>query len=71
MFLIGGLGMGFTLRAALDLLPRGAMVVVSELAPAIVEWNRGPLGSLAGFPLRYRRVRDVGDVADARTGIPG
>src|SRR3984893_3688043 len=55
--LIGGLGMGFTLRATLDLLPPGAMVVVAELVPAVVEWNRGPLGPLADQPLRDRRVR--------------
>ena len=42
--LVGGLGMGFTLRATLDLLPPGAIVTVAELLPAIVEWNRGPLG---------------------------
>ena len=41
--LIGGYGMGFTLRAALDLLPSSATVVVSELIPAVVEWNRGVL----------------------------
>ena len=63
--LIGGLGMGFTLRATLDLLPRDATVVVAELLPAVVEWNRGPLGPLAGHPLKDRRVQvDVGDVAD-------
>ena len=62
--LIGGLGMGFTLRAALDRLPADATVVVSELVPAVVEWNRGPLAPLAGHPLKDRRVRvDVGDVA--------
>ncbi|HEY2381667.1 MAG TPA: hypothetical protein VGK48_10865 [Terriglobia bacterium] len=62
--LIGGLGMGFTLRAALDLLPSNAQVVVAELVPAIVEWNRGPLGPLARDPLRDKRVRiEVGDVA--------
>jgi spermidine synthase len=62
--LIGGLGMGFTLRAALDLLPPTATVVVAELQPAVVEWNRGPLGPLAGHPLKDRRVRlDVQDVA--------
>ncbi len=61
--LIGGLGMGFSLRAALDLLPAGASVVVAELLPAIVEWNRGVLGPLAGDPLRDRRVRvELGDV---------
>jgi spermidine synthase len=62
--LVGGLGMGFTLRATLDLLPPDAQVVVAELAPAVVEWNRGPLGPLAGHPLKDRRVRvEVSDVA--------
>ena len=62
--LIGGLGMGFTLRATLDLLPPDATVVVAELVPAVVEWNRGPLGPLAGHPLKDRRVRvETGDVA--------
>ena len=61
--LVGGLGMGFTLRATLDLLPPDAVVVVAELLPAVVEWNRGPLGPLAGHPLKDRRVRvEVGDV---------
>jgi spermidine synthase len=70
--LIGGLGMGFTLRAALDLLPSGASVVVAELVPAVAEWNRGPLGPLAGHPLRDPRVRlelcDVGAVLRASPG---
>jgi spermidine synthase len=62
--LIGGLGMGFTLRATLDLLPSDAAVVVAELAPAVVEWNRGPLGPLAKHPLKDKRVRvETGDVA--------
>ncbi|MCM3881567.1 MAG: hypothetical protein ND807_15775 [Vicinamibacterales bacterium] len=62
--LVGGLGMGFTLRAALDLLPPDATVVVAELLPAVVEWNRGPLAPLAGAPLKDRRVQVVpGDVA--------
>jgi spermidine synthase len=64
--LIGGLGMGFTLRAALDLLPSDAKVIVAELVPAVVEWNRGPLGPLAGHPLKDKRVRvEVNDVANA------
>lgn len=54
--LVGGLGMGFTLRATLDLLPSDATVVVSELLPAVVEWNRGPLGPLADHPVDDRRV---------------
>jgi spermidine synthase len=62
--LVGGLGMGFTLRAALNLLPADATVVVAELVPAVVEWNRGPLGPLAGQPLTDRRVRiEIEDVA--------
>jgi spermidine synthase len=64
--LIGGLGMGFTLRATLDLLPLDAVVVVAELVPAVVEWNRGALGPLAGHPLRDPRVQvEVDDVAVA------
>ena len=62
--LVGGLGMGFTLRATLDLLPADATVVVSELVPAVVDWNRGPLGPLARHPLKDKRVVvDVNDVA--------
>jgi spermidine synthase len=62
--LVGGLGMGFTLRATLDCLPPSASVVVAELVPAVVEWNRGRLATLAGQPLKDRRVRVfVGDVA--------
>ena len=70
--LIGGLGMGFTLRATLDLLPPDAMVVVAELVPAVVEWNRGPLGPLAGHPLKDPRVRvevdDVGVILRSHRG---
>jgi spermidine synthase len=62
--LIGGLGMGFTLRAALDRLPAESTVLVAELLPAVIEWNRGPLGPLAGHPLSDRRVRiETEDVA--------
>jgi spermidine synthase len=70
--LIGGLGMGFTLRATLDLLPQNATVVVAELLPAVIEWNRGPLGPLAGHPLKDRRVRvEQGDVAATLRSSPG
>ena len=63
--LIGGLGMGYTLAATLDLLPSGGSVVVSEIVPEVVEWNRGPLGPLAGHPLDDPRTDlVVGDVAD-------
>jgi spermidine synthase len=70
--LVGGLGMGFTLRAALDVLPPGAMVRVVELVPAVVDWNRGPLGAIAGHPLTDRRVRvEVGDVGFTLRANPG
>jgi len=62
--LVGGLGMGFTLRATLDLLPPAAAVVIAELMPAVVDWNRGPLGPLAAHPLKDARVTvEVNDVA--------
>lgn len=54
--LIGGLGMGYTTAAALRRLGTGAQVVVAELVPAVVEWNRGPLADLAGRPLQDVRV---------------
>jgi spermidine synthase len=70
--LIGGLGMGFTLRATLDLLPPDATVVVAEIVPAVVEWNRGPLASLAGHPLTDARVRvEIDDVAVTLSSRPG
>lgn len=63
--LVGGLGMGFTLRATLDVLPADATVIVAELMPAVVKWNEGPLGPLANHPLADRRTRvEVGDVGD-------
>ncbi len=69
--LIGGLGMGFTLRSTLDVLPPDATVIVAELLPAVVEWNHGPLGPLAGSPLRDARVRvDVRDVAETLKSSP-
>jgi len=63
--LIGGLGMGFTLAKALASLGSHAEVIVAELVPAVVRWNRGPLAGLAGHPLQDRRtvVRE-GDVAN-------
>jgi len=54
--LIGGLGMGFTLAAALRHLDDAARVVVAELVPGVVAWNRGVLGEPAGYPLRDPRV---------------
>lgn len=65
--LIGGLGMGFTLRAALDLLPAHARVTVAELVPAIVQWNQGPLSKLANNPLEDPRVEVA--IADVRQVI--
>jgi len=54
--LIGGLGMGFTLAAALRKLGNQAQVVVAELVPAVVAWNKGPLGEPAAHPLQDPRV---------------
>jgi len=70
--LVGGLGMGFTLKATLDLLPPDAIVTVAELVPAVVQWNRGPLASLADHPLSDRRVRiEVTDVGFTLRANPG
>jgi spermidine synthase len=69
--LVGGLGMGFTLRAVLDLLPATGEVMVAELSSAVIDWNRGVLAGLAGRPLDDARVHlHIGDVADAMRG-PG
>jgi spermidine synthase len=57
--LIGGLGMGFTLRAALDVLPPDANVEVVEIVPDIVRWNRGVLAKLAAEPLADPRVEVI------------
>ncbi|RLB55866.1 MAG: hypothetical protein DRJ42_04985 [Deltaproteobacteria bacterium] len=54
--LVGGLGMGFTLRAALDTFGEGAKITVAELMPELVHYNRGELGDLAGRPLEDPRV---------------
>jgi len=55
--LIGGLGMGYSLRAALDNLPAAAEVILAELVPQVVTWNRDQLGHLAGHPLDDPRVQ--------------
>ena len=64
--LIGGLGMGFTLRAALAALGRDARITVAELVPDIVSWTRGPLAEVFGESLADPRIRiqqtDVGKV---------
>ena len=63
--LIGGLGMGFTLAAALKAVGPAAEVVVAELVPEVVTWNRTLIGAAAGHPLADRRSSVyVGDVAD-------
>ena len=63
--LVGGLGLGFTLRAALAQLGRDAHVVVAELIPQVVEWNRNPAYPLASAALADRRTEIVvADVAD-------
>ena len=62
--LIGGLGMGFTLAAALRELGPGAEVTVAELIPEVVDWNRGSLGECSGYPLQDPRTHVcIGDVA--------
>ncbi len=63
--LIGGYGMGFTLRAALARLDGGGQVTVAELVPEIIEWARGPMEELAAGCLDDPRVSLVqADVAD-------
>jgi spermidine synthase len=65
-FLIGGYGMGFTLRAALAMLPPGARIAVAELVPEIIDWARGPMAALTAGCLDDPRVALVlGDVAAA------
>jgi spermidine synthase len=69
--LIGGLGLGFTLRAALAHLARGARVLVAELVPEVVAWNRNPAYSLAAAALADRRTEIIiGDVADIMLQSP-
>jgi spermidine synthase len=65
--LIGGLGMGYTLRATLDVLPRKSDVVVAELLPCVVDWNRGPLAALSSNALDDPRVHL--EVADVRSVV--
>lgn len=64
--LIGGYGMGFTLRAALGQLPTQAKVTVAELVPEIIEWARGPMAELAAGglddPRVFLRIQDVATV---------
>lgn len=71
--LIGGLGMAYTLRAALDALPQSATVTVGELNPAVISWCKGPLRQLTNGAVDDPRVRvAMGDVAQviARAAAP-
>lgn len=62
--LVGGLGMGYTLRAVLDTLPLTSRVVVAELNPVVVEWCRGPLAALTASAVSDPRVTaEIVDVA--------
>jgi len=61
--LIGGLGMGYTLRQTLDMLGPDASVIVSELLPAVVDWNREFMKELNGQPLDDKRTEIItGDI---------
>jgi len=67
--LIGGYGMGFTLRAALGVLGPDAKIAVAELVPGIIEWARGPMAELAAGCLDDPRVELIlGDVSKAIGG---
>ena len=70
--LIGGLGMGFTLRAALAMLGPDAEVTVAELVPAVIAWARGPLAAIHGTSLDDPRVTLFeGDVGALISGAQG
>ena len=63
--LVGGMGMGFTLAAALKATSKSSQVVVAELVPEVIEWNKGALGECAGRPLDDNRTQvQLGDVAE-------
>ncbi|MFT4808499.1 MAG: spermidine synthase [Paraglaciecola sp.] len=66
--LVGGLGMGYTLAAALKAVNADSMVTVAELIPEVVKWNEGPLGHCAGKPLQDPRTKvHIGDVKELLT----
>lgn len=67
--LVGGLGMGYTLAAALRRVGPDGQVTVAELVPVVIEWNRGPLAHLAGHPLDDPRSRVF--AGDVRLAISG
>lgn len=63
--LVGGLGMGFTLRAILDVLPATARVIVAEINPVVLEWCRGPLAGITQNSVSDERVNvEIADVND-------
>jgi spermidine synthase len=64
--LVGGLGLGFTVRAVLDRVPPACRVIVVELSKQLVAWNRTHVADLAGRPLEDERVRVVEDDVLAR-----
>jgi spermidine synthase len=70
--LVGGLGMGFTLRAALAAFGKDARIVVAELVPGVIAWARGPLGELYGDSLTDPRTEiregDVGTLIGSADG---
>ena len=69
--LIGGLGMGFTLRAALATLGADARITVAELVPEVIAWAKGPLAGIHGQSLEDPRVALFeGDVAEMIAGAP-
>ena len=59
--MIGGLGLGYTLRSSLDLIPKDGVVVQVELVPEVIEWNKGPLGPFNNHPLKDTRTEIVQD----------
>jgi spermidine synthase len=66
--LVGGLGMGYTLAAALKAVNADSQVTVAELVPEVVKWNEGPLGNCAGYPLQDSRTQlYIGDVKQLLT----
>lgn len=70
--LVGGLGMGFTLAATLAAVGQDAQVVVAELVPEVVDWNREFIGAPAGHPLDDPRTEVfIGDVAQLLRDQPG
>ena len=70
--LIGGLGLGFTLKAALRILPADAQVVVAEIVAGVIAWNEYPDYALSADALRDPRVELVhGDVAEVLRARPG